>query len=625
VAPSPAAISAVRPLPLGAVRLTGGLWADRQHVNRSRSIEHVMLRLVESGNFENFRRIADGARGPHGHASATDAIAKNFVDTDVYKWLEAVGWEGSRGSLSAAVEGQADEAIELIGRAQDADGYINTWYQTLDPSLRFTNMAFGHELYCLGHLIQAGLAYHRARGDARLLRIAQRFADLAVGSFGAGQREYVCGHPEVEMALVELGRETGDGRYVELGKLLLDRRGRGLLGPSPYGTGYFQDRRPYRELPGVEGHAVRAVYLGCGAVDVSTELRDPELLAASRRQWSDMVASKMYITGAVGSRHHGEAFGEPFELPPDRAYGETCASLGAVMWSWRLLLTELNATYGDVLERVLLNAVFGSTSPDGTSFHYTNPLLVRSAHDRQPWFEVACCPPNLLRTIATIEQYVATESDAGLQIHQYASSRIEATGGQVVTVETGYPFQGSIRVKVDRTAGEWALSMRIPAWAREARLRVNGEGVDAITDNGYAAITRRWAAGDELILDLEMGVRVTRPAWSIDALAGQIAVERGPLVYCAEQCDSPLPLTSPIAIDVTHLEHDDDAPGEPAITVTAVGLQDEPNAVTWPYFDRPLHPPVWPDQRPIRLIPYHRWGNRGSGPMRVWLHGQQAN
>lgn len=621
VAPTPAA-TALHPLPCGAVRLTPGFWWERQRINRERSIPHGMEEIRKAGGFDNFRHVADGVGGQHGHAHAIDGDVKNFVDSDVYKWLEAVGWEGVRGPLSDAVEAQAEEAIDLILRAQDDDGYLNTWYQTQPRCSRFSDMAFGHELYCLGHLIQASLAYSRARGDDRLLGAARRFADLAVATFGAGRREQVCGHPEIEMALVELSRETGEPRYAELARLLIDRRGHGLLGPGRFGAAYYQDRLPYREMTTVEGHAVRALYLCCGAADVGVQSGDESLVAAARRQWQAMVANKMYLTGGIGSRHLGESFGDAFELPPDRAYCETCAAVAVVMGGWRLLLAECDGSIADVIERALYNGVLAGVSQDGCSFHYTNPLQVRSEHSRQPWFEIACCPPNTMRTLASIEQYIATESEDGVQLHQYAAADIAAAGRRSLRVETAYPLDGQIRVVITDTADEaWSLALRIPAWADNAELSVNGQPWKTEERDGYLEVNRKWQVDDEILLNLQMMPRLTE-AFGIDAVRGSVAVERGPLVFCVEEVDLPIGLSlSDLQVGASSM------PSEMANKQGPFGLQiglvanaSDAAAADWPY----RSPNIAADMHGapttlLKMVPYYAWGNRGPGGMRVWL------
>ncbi|MCU1432492.1 MAG: hypothetical protein JWP95_1597 [Actinotalea sp.] len=623
VAPVHRALQAARPLPVGAVRLTSGMWADRQKVNRDASLGWGAEKLRAAGNVRNFQNLLGEPVGSHGHAGAADADVKNFVDSDVYKWLEAVGWESAHGELPAQVETQAEELIGLIVAAQDDDGYLNTWYQTQDASQRFSNLGFGHEMYCLGHLIQAAVAYSRVRGDTRLLEVARRFADLIVTRFGPGGREVICGHPEIEMALVELTRETGDPRYADLAHAFVDRRGRGLLGNGRFGAAYFQDRVPFRDLDTVEGHAVRALYLGAGAVDAAVETGDGSLLEAARRQWADMVATKTYLTGGVGSRHHGESFGDPFELPSDQAYCETCAAIGVAMWSWRLLLTRLDGAVGDVIERALLNAFLTGVSLDGRAFSYVNPLHVRGEHPREEWFEIACCPPNVMRTLASIEQYLATEDDDSVHLHQYASATLDAGRGRHLVVSTDYPTTGTVEVLVKASPAEaWALVARVPAWApAPVTVSVNGQVVAAeAVANGYLRVRRTWQAGDVVLLAFDVSPRLTRASPDIDGLRGSVAIERGPLVYCLESIDLP----AGASLDAMVLERGAlpvDRNGElgspPPVGLVVRTRPAEYSA--WPYPPADSPAPLPDGAVEVTALPYATWGNRGTGGMRVWI------
>lgn len=611
---------ASRPLAAGSVRLTGGLWHDRQAVNRAVTLRKGLENLQAQGNFENFRNVVAGS-GRHGHAEAIDGDVKNFVDSDVYKWLEAVGWESARGPLEPEIEACAEEAISAIVAAQDADGYLNTWYQTQDRATRFSNLAFGHEMYCLGHLIQAGIAFARARGDDRLLRVGRRFADLVVERFGEDGEVAVCGHPEIEMALVELSRETGDSVYAEQARLFVDRRGRGLLGEGRFGSSYYQDRVPFRDLSNVEGHAVRAVYLGAGAVDVAVESQDDELLDAASRQWDAMVASKTHLTGSVGSRYHGESFGDPYELSPDAAYCETCAAIGVMMWSWRLLLATRRSEYADLVERAAYNGALVGLSLDGTRFNYVNPLHVRTSHPRQEWFEIACCPPNLMRTLASIEQYVASEDDGAVYLHQFADAEIDGGLGRRLRVETRYPADGAVRVQVTGTGEQpWTLALRVPGWVDGPVLAtLDGSPLAVEPDaSGYVAVERSWSVGDVLEVRFPMGPRLTVGGPAIDGVRGAVAVERGPMVYCLEAPSAGGSLDE-FLVDPTAVPRDGDATvaGLPEVVLPA--RQSPQPKLAWPYLRPGAATPASGEPADLRLTPYFAWGNGPEGPMRVWL------
>ena len=622
------AATALRPLPLSAARVVDGFWAERQQVNRTAAIPAGLRQLRDSGALRNLRRAAGRGEGQY--------EGPVFTDSDVYKWLEAIAWEQAREPSETLAADQA-EATALIAQAQQPDGYLNSFVQVATGSTaRFTDLTSGHELYCAGHLMQAAVAQYRATGHRELLDTAIRFADLLVATFGPGKRPELDGHPLVEMALVELYRETGDSRYLELARHFVESRGDGwaATGPDPRPRSYYSDRVPVRQAVNVEGHAVRALYLAAGAADLAAETGDEELLAALERQWHAMVTAKTYITGGVGARWEGEAFGDPYELPADRAYCETCAAIASVQWSWRMLLRTGDARYADLIERTLYNAVLPGISLDGNAYFYVNALQVRSgqadddlrnpANGRVGWFSVACCPPNIMRTIASLGSLLATTADDGVQIHQYATSVITAevaSGSARLAVATDYPWDGRIEITVQAAPDEdWTLALRIPEWCADAKALVAGAGTaEACQPGTYLRLRRRWTAGDSVVLDLPMPVRRTEAHKRIDAVRGCVAIERGPLVYCVEQADHP----AGVLIDDIQLVDGDCTPvWRPDLLsgITAVQMtgRTTPGAM-------PLYQPRTADNgQPGRLarltaIPYFAWANRGPAPMRVWI------
>jgi DUF1680 family protein len=623
--PSDAAKLALRPLGLGAVRLSEtGFWGDRQRVNGEATIPLGRTRLERAGNLHNLRLAAglasEGYRGPV------------YQDSDVYKWLEGVAWEiGRRDSEElAAVQ---SEMSSLVSRAQTSEGYLNSYYQTHPEEPRFSDLAHGHELYCAGHLIQAALAQRRATGDEQLYVVARRFADYLAAVFGRGRRAGVPGHPEIEMALVELYRESGEERYLDLARYFVEARGAGLLADVRFGPAYYQDRVPLREATSLEGHAVRALYLTAGATDVAIETADAQLLDALVAQWRDMVACKTYLTGGLGSRWEGEAFGEAFELPADRAYCETCAAIASVMWSWRLLLATGEGRYADLIERTLYNAALPSVSADGTAFFYVNPLELRHGDDamssrspgrgRQPWYGTACCPTNLMRFLASVEQYACTTTGEALQVHQYMSGSVshELRGGTFAfDLETGYPFDGEVRIAVvSAPASPVELSLRIPSWCRAARASYPGSGPLRADAVDYLSLRRVWQPGETLTVDLEMPVRRTRAIRAVDAAYGCQALERGPLVYCLEQVDlgeRDLGDTRIAAGEVVPLPHPRLSGmvglSVPLVTLAGSGGHD------WPYGEE-LAGERYGPQAPGIATPYFAWARAAVGPMRVWL------
>ncbi|MEV1064363.1 beta-L-arabinofuranosidase domain-containing protein [Streptomyces sp. NPDC050263] len=611
----------LRPLGLDEVRITGGFWARRRHTNATATLDHCHDWMERVGWIGNFRAAVEG-RIRH------DRRGREFADSDVYKLLEAMAWSGGHDTELAAL-------AETIAPAQEPDGYLNTAFGRPGQQHRYSDLEWGHELYCYGHLIQAGVAQSRARGEGELAKIARRAADQVCAAFGPDGIEGVCGHPEIETALVELARTTGEQRYLDQAALFVERRGRHTLADPEFGRAYYQDDLPVREATVLRGHAVRALYLAAGAVDVAVETGDDDLLAAVARQWEATVARRTYLTGGMGSHHRDEAFGDDFVLPPDRAYSETCAAVASVMLSWRLLLATGDPRYADLAERTLFNVVATSPSEDGRAFFYANTLHRRrrgavppadaespraESSLRAPWFAVSCCPTNVARTLALLPAYLATADDHGIQLHQYADAEI-ATGGLALSVRTDYPHGGSVTVRVERTPDHpWTLSLRVPDWTRGSTARLTApDGSCRTAPPGTAAVTQVFRPGDEIRLDLPVRPRWTAPDPRVDAVRGALAVERGPLVYCAESVDLP------DGHDVDAIRTDpstapQDGPDDTVVVDGDAIAYDAQSDAPWPY--RPLDAPAGPpaaERAGIVLVPYHSWANRGPSTMRVWL------
>ena len=613
VQPSPTAKSRLRPIDAVRVSVHDGFWGERLRANRERTIPHGFAQLRRAGTLDNLR-LAAGAAGTYRANADSGGAVLPFLDSDVYKWLEAVGWELGRGD-DPGLRAAADEAIAVVARAQRPDGYLNSFVEVVRDGRPYTDLSWGHEFYCVGHLVQAAVAWHRALGDDRLLAIARRAADHIDREFGVGGRDGIDGHPGIEMALVELTRTTGEERYLALAARMLDLRGRGSLGDGRFGAAYWQDHEPIRYAAEVAGHSVRQLYLDCGAVDVAVECGDDDLLAAVQRRWHDMVRTRRYLTGGLGSRHLDEAFGDPYELPPDRAYAETCAAVASVMVAWRLLLATGESGYADAIERAVYNGVLSGLSLSGTEFFYVNPLQRRTHRTfepaghrrRMPWQACACCPPNLMRLLSSWQQYLATGDHTGIQLHQYASADIRAQiGGEEaeVAVRTAYPWDGRISVHVGRTPQRpWTLSLRVPEWCGSATLSVAGSTPIPVAA-GMVERVRAWRPGDEVVLDLDTPVRRTEPDPRVDAVRGCVALERGPLVYCVESADLP------DGVVLEDLRWD---------------MSREPVAVPRPDLGEGVLGAAVPVARPaagdgaVPAVPYYAWGNRGVGGMRVWL------
>jgi len=613
--------SALRPLGQDEVRFVGGFWAEKQELNASAVIDHCLTWMERIGWIGNFDRAADGTVAEH-----HDGI--EFVDSEVYKLLEAMAWELGRTQDPALAETYRS-LVERVAAAQEPDGYLHTSFGREGQRPRFSDLEWGHELYCFGHLFQAAVARVRTGHDDLIVDVARRLADHVYREFGPDGRDAICGHPEIEPALAELGRALSEPRYLDLARIFIERRGRKRLKTTLFQSSeYFLDDVPVRDADTLRGHAVRAEYLAAGAVDVAVEFGDDALLAAVKRQWAHTVATRTYLTGGVGSHHQNEEFGSDFELPPDRAYAETCAAIGSVMLSWRLLLQSGDAAYADVIERTLLNAVLVSPREDGRAFYYANTLHQRElgsvpAEDqlseraeaslRAPWFEVSCCPTNVARTLASVASYVATASADGVQLHQFGDIDIETSvAGAPVRIQVrapGYPFDGRISVAVD-AAEEIELSVRIPSWASGAGVSLGGEPV--LPRDGYVRVRRVFDPAVPLLLDLPMTPRLTYPDPRIDALRGTAAVERGPLVLCVESTDLP----DGDHVDAVRLRSDTPPTATPAGAAAPVDLVSSASGV-WPYGTAPHADPRTPAV--VELRPYFQWANRGPSTMRVFI------
>lgn len=620
VAPS---AGALRPLGVGEVVIAGGFWGDRQQLNATVIIEHCEKWVEAMGWTGNFDAAVEG-RLPR------DRRGREFADSDVYKLIEAMAWEVGR-SGNKDMDRRLRALVDRIAPVQEADGYLNTKFGRPGQRARYSDLQWGHELYCFGHLVQAGIARGRTHGDDVLVQIAVRAADHVCDVFGAEGIASVCGHPEIEAALAELGRYTGDRKYLDQARRFVERRGHGVLGDIEFGASYFQDDVPVREATVMSGHAVRALYLAAGAADVAVETGDHELLSAVARQTCNTLARRTYLTGGMGAHHEGESFGADYELPPDRAYSETCAGVASVMLNYRMLLVTGEVAHADAIERTLFNVVAASPADDGRAFYYTNTLHQRtpgtvpapdvpspraSSSLRAPWFEVSCCPTNVARLLASLGAYLATTDDNGLQVHQYAEAEIRASlsSGEavVVQVQTRYPADGEVRVVIVESPPEpWTLSLRVPGWATAgATIRVDAE--ERSVSPGYATVRRGFKAGDVVHLTLSVAPRWTLPHPRIDAVRGTVGVERGPLVMCMESVDLGASVND-LRVDTSTRPHDRD--GVTHVLATTVDVS-EP---VWPYSEDDHSTGAELDLRSVPLVPYHQWANRGPSTMRVWL------
>jgi len=603
----------LKPVGVREVQLTSGLLHERFRTNIAAGIPAGWRQLWESYTIPNFYVVSGRRPG--------EVKGPRYIDSDGYKWLEAACWAYAH-TQDDTLKAWIDEFVDVIEAAQEEDGYVNTHFMGERQSLRFTDLDHAHEIYCFGHLTQAAVAHHRVTGEDKLLNVARRFADLLYRLFGPEGRWGACGHPEAEMALVELYRETGERRYLELASRMIDARGQ--KPPVLDGSIYLLDHAPFREQREAVGHAVRALYLYAGATDLYMETGEAALLKTLHALWEDVFTRKVYVTGGLGARYEGEAFGLAYELPNLRAYAETCAAIAGFMWNWRMLQVEPDARYADWMEIALYNGILSGVSLDGTRYFYMNPLESRGGYERSAWFGCACCPPNVHRTLASLSGYLYGLDEQTVYVHLYAGSQLDTRlpNGQPVQirVQTDYPWSGDI--ELHPSAGSYTLALRIPGWASGAELRVNGERLEA-TPGSYATIQREWQEGDSVHLSLPMPIELLRANPRIEENRASAALRRGPVVYCLEQIDlaegSLLDIYMPQDTSRLQAEH------MPALLGGVVAIEGNVLLDTVPRDSQPLYVPVSryvpPRHRevPARWVPYYAWANRGGGAMKVWL------
>lgn len=600
----------LRPVPVNTVKLRDSFWMKRIEVLRKVTIPTQYEKLEETGRIENFRKVARGDK---------DIIWRIADDSDVYKWVEAAAFTLAY-EYDPSIERMLEEVVDAISSAQDEDGYLFTYY-AYDRGSRWSDLMRMHELYCAGHLFQAAIAYYRATGRDKLLNTAIRLADHIADVFGPDKRSGAPGHPEIEMALVEMYRQTGREKYLELAEFFLDQRGKGLLG----GDMVLIDHKPFRELDSMVGHAVRAIYLCCGATDIYLETGDESLYSTLERLWRSMM-KRMYITGGVGSRYHGEAFGEDYELPNVRAYAETCAAVANVMWNWRMLMATGEARFTDVIETVIYNGALSGISLDGKRYFYVNPLADRGGHRRKEWFGCACCPPNIARLLASLPGYFYSTNSEGIWIHFYASSTssIELNGRMVGLIqETRYPWEGRVKLEVNPEKSDmFSLFIRIPEWCEEVKIIVEGKELKRrILPGTYLKIEKDWDYGDtvEVFMSIKPVLMISHP--HVLDNTDRVAIRRGPIVYCLEHVDNPgFDVWDIIVPPDVQLRED----FRPELLNGVVMVRGRAFVIDSKVWKSKLYLPLRNvplefSEVEFRAIPYYAWANREPGPMIVWL------
>lgn len=608
----------LRAVPFTDVQIKDSFWAPRQEANRTATIPVNLENLVEAGNIRNLELAA---------AKATKGFTEPvFMDSDVYKAIEAASYSLAT-HPDPALDKQLDGIIAKIAAAQQPDGYLNSYFIVKEPDKRWTNLRDWHELYCAGHMFEAAVAHFQATGKRNFLNVATRLADHIDSVFGPGKRMGYPGHPEIELALVKLSRVTGEKRYFNLARFFIENRGRKFFAEEHktpldrYDGTYWQDDVPIVEHRNIKGHAVRAAYLMSGATDVAAETGNAALLRMLQRVWRNTTEKNMYLTGGIGPSAHNEGFTTDYDLPNLTAYQETCATIALAQWNHRLALLYGDSRYADVMERALYNGVLSGVSQDGTRFFYVNPLESRGNHHRSLWFGCACCPPNVARTVAMLGGYAYGSSDDALWVNLYlqGTAKVEVAGAKVaLSITTDYPWDGKVSLKPELARPtQFALRLRIPGWCEGASVSVNGAAVEKPTiERGYLVLKREWRTGDAVELNLPMPVQRIAANPGVKQDQNQLALQRGPLVYCLEACDQAEPLDSlylPAGVELK-------AEREAGLLGGVVVLKGAAEIAVEKDWTRKLYQALAPARStPIKAVPYYAWDNRKPGAMKVWL------
>lgn len=612
-------LAKLRAVPFTDVNITDAFWSPRQETNRVASIPVNLENLEKAGNLENFRLAAKGAR--EGYQGPV------FMDSDAYKALEAASYSLAT-HPDPALEKRLDEIIATLAAAQQPDGYLNTYFIVKEPSKRWTNLRDWHELYCAGHLFEAAVAHFQATGKRNFLNVAVKLADNIDSVFGPPPRRMgYSGHPEIELALIKLWRVTGEKRYFDLARFFVENRGRKFFAEEHktpldrYDGSYWQDDVPIYEHRSIKGHAVRAAYLMSGTTDIAAETGDELLLAMLNRVWRNTTERNMYITGGIGPSAHNEGFTVDYDLPNATAYQETCATVALAQWGHRLALLYGDARYADVVERALYNGVLAGVSQDGTKFFYVNPLESAGRHHRQPWFGCACCPPNVARTLASLGGYAYAVSEDALWVNLYIQGSVRAKVAGVpveLKVTTEYPWDGKVVLEpIVEQPTSFELRLRSPAWCEALSLSVNGRTISPYkTEQGYLVLKDKWKAGDKVELTLPMPIRRIAANPNVKANHGLLAIQRGPLVYCLEQCDQSEPLAAMFVPASAELEPET----EQSLLGGVVAIKGLAEIAADQHWRMTLYQPASVARRvPFKAIPYYAWDNRQAGAMKVWL------
>ena len=638
------------PVPLNQVAIADGFWGERQAVNRDVTIPAIYQKLEETGRIASWA-MEGPASPPPSHVRIGVRV---FWDSDSGKWLESAAYSLAT-HPDAELEATADGLIDAIENAQFDDGYLNTYFPAHFPEGQWANLRDNHELYNAGHLMEAAVAYHQATGKRKLLDMLARFSDHIAGTFGAeeGKRRGYGGHPEIELALVKMYRETGEQRFLDLASYFVDERGqaphyydheaekRGESAETYWARTYryCQAHLPLREHTEANGHSVRACYLYAGIADVALETGDKDLLRLSRVLWDDLTRHQMYVHGGVGPSHHNEGFTFAYDMPTETAYCETCAAIALAFWAHRMFHLDPDSRYIDVMELAIYNSSLSGLSHSGDQFFYANPLaaypgvnpqgrwhenMENGHHRRVPWFHCPCCPPNISRLIASIGEYAYSQAGDRVYVQMYHDNAVslDIDGSEIqLKQETQYPWDSKVRLKVNTSQSvAFELALRIPDWCYNYQLSVNGEAQTVSTERGYVILSREWSDEDTVELTLAMPVERVMPHPSIRQTAGQIALQRGPLVYCLEEVDNGPRLANVCIPQTSELEasFDNELFGGVSV-ISGDALRIEPadeSAALYRHHSQTRH---YEAAFTFEAVPYYLWANREPGEMRVWI------
>ena len=640
----------ITPVPLKRVSIYRGFWEERQGVNREVTIPAIYRKLDETGRIGSWS-MQGPAVAPNSHSRIGVRV---FWDSDSGKWLEAAAYSLAT-HPDAELQALADDLINAIASAQRDDGYLNSYFPVHFPEGEWANLRDNHEMYNAGHLMEAAVAYHQATGKRKLLDVLARFSDHIAATFGTeeGKRRGYGGHPEIELALVKMYRETGEQRFLDLASYLVDERGqaphyydqeatdRGALTEEYWARTYryCQAHLPLREHTEANGHSVRACYLYAGIVDVALETGDEDLLRLSRVLWDDLTRHQMYVHGGVGPSHHNEGFTFAYDLPTETAYCETCAAIALAFWAHRMFHLDPDGRYIDVMERAIYNSSLSGLSHSGDEFFYANPLAaypgvnplgrwdeeVNDGHYRRvTWYHCPCCPPNISRLIASIGEYSYSQSGDRVYVQLYHDNSVvlEVGGANLTIVQsTDYPWDGRVKLQVQtKQPIQFDMALRIPDWCYDYQLSINGDAQNGIVEKGYAILSRQWSDGDTVELILSMPVERVMPHPSIRQTAGQVALQRGPLVYCLEEVDNGPQLANvciPAGVELKASFDKDLFGGISVIKDEAIRI--EPAEASAALYRHHSQAAYQESHFTFKAVPYHLWANRAPGEMRVWI------